>query len=44
MLALPHVGDGVPADLRTLTKNEWDAELQRGWRSGAAFGIDPSTL
>ena len=44
-LALPHVGDGVPADLRTLIKNEWDAELQpRMAEVARAFGIDPSTL
>ncbi len=44
-LALPHVGDGVPADLSKLIKNEWDAELQpRMAEVARAFGIDPSTL
>ena len=44
-LAVPHVGDGVPADLRKLIKNEWDAELQpRMAEVARAFGIDPSTL
>ncbi len=44
-LAVPHVGDGVPADLCKLIKNEWDAELQpRMAEVARAFGIDPSTL
>jgi predicted DNA-binding WGR domain protein len=44
-LALPHVGDGVPADLRKLIKNEWDAELQpRMAEVARAFGVDPSLL
>ena len=43
-LALPHVSDGVPADLRKLIQNEWDAELQpRMAEVAQAFGIDPST-
>ena len=44
-LALPHVRDRVPADLRKLIKNEWDDELQpRMAEVARAFGINPSTL